>query len=168
MDKLKALLKYVWQNLEFVIAALLLIIMVSALFAQVVFRFVLSNPIGWSEELAVLCFVMMVYIGAIGATKNEDHLRLELIVNLMNAKGKCIFNIISNVLFMIVNLIITYSIFTVALNLQKYGMRTAMLGFPKWIAYMVLPVCFLLMTYRLIQNTIKEGKKIKTLNASKQ
>ena len=67
-------IKYLWHNLEYILAAVFFVIMLVALFIQVFFRFVLNNPIGWTEELAVTCFVMMVYIGSIGATRNDEHM----------------------------------------------------------------------------------------------
>ena len=64
-------LGYVWHNLEYLLAAVFATIMLIALFVQVVARFVFNNPIGWTEELAVTSFVMMVYIGSIGATRDD-------------------------------------------------------------------------------------------------
>ena len=58
-------IKYLWHNLEYILAAVFFVIMLVALFIQVFFRFVLNNPIGLTEELAVTCFVMMVYIGKV-------------------------------------------------------------------------------------------------------
>ena len=46
-------IKYLWHNLEYILAAVFFVIMLVALFIQVFFRFVLNNPIGWTEELAV-------------------------------------------------------------------------------------------------------------------
>ena len=45
-------IKYLWHNLEYILAAVFFVIMLVALFIQVFFRFVLNNPIGWTEELA--------------------------------------------------------------------------------------------------------------------
>ena len=75
-------IKYLWHNLEYILAAVFFVIMLVALFIQVFFRFVLNNPIGWTEELAVTCFVMMVYIGSIGATRNDEHMKMEMVINL--------------------------------------------------------------------------------------
>ena len=132
-------IKYLWHNLEYILAAVFFVIMLVALFIQVFFRFVLNNPIGWTEELAVTCFVMMVYIGSIGATRNDEHMKMEMVINLFGPKGRLVMLIIGDVVFAVANLILAYGIFTVSLNLKKYGMTTAMLHIPKWIPYMVLP-----------------------------
>ena len=156
--------KYLWHNLEYILAAVFFVIMLVALFIQVFFRFVLNNPIGWTEELAVTCFVMMVYIGSIGATRNDEHMKMEMVINLFGPKGRLVMLIIGDVVFAVANLILAYGIFTVSLNLKKYGMTTAMLHIPKWIPYMVLPICFVTMDFKLLQNIGKKIKKIKELD----
>lgn len=156
-------LKYVWHNLEYILAALCAVGMVIALFLQVVARFVFNRPIGWTEEAAVTLFVMMVYIGAIGATRNDDHLKLELFINMCSPKGRLVMLIIGDLVFFAANLVIAYGIFMVSLNLKKYGMTTSMLQIPKWIPYMVLPVCFLSMDFKLLQNVRQKVKKIRAL-----
>lgn len=157
-------LNYLWHHLEYILAAVFFTIMLIALFVQVLFRFVFNNPIGWTEELAVTCFVMMVYIGSIGATRNDEHLKLELFINMCGPRGRLIMLIIGDIVFSIVNLILAYGIFTVSLNLKKYGMTTAMLHLPKWIPYMVLPVCFVVMDFKLFQNIMQKVRKLKALN----
>lgn len=69
-------IKYLWHNLEYILAAVFFVIMLVALFIQVFF--VLSEQSHWLDgELAVTCFVMMVYIGSIGATRNDEHMKME-------------------------------------------------------------------------------------------
>lgn len=164
MKENKRGLSYLWHNLEYILAAVCAVIMVVALLIQVIFRFIFNNPIGWTEELAVTMFVMMVYIGSIGATRNDEHLKLELFVNMCGPRGRLVMLIIGDLVFFIANLIIAYGIFTVSLNLKKYGMTTAMLNIPKWIPYMVLPVCFLSMDFKLIQNIVQKARKMKELS----
>ena len=110
------------------------------------------------------CFVMMVYIGSIGATRNDEHMKMEMVINLFGPKGRLVMLIIGYVVFAVANLILAYGIFTVSLNLKKYGMTTAMLHIPKWIPYMVLPICFVTMDFKLLQNIGKKIKKIKELD----
>ena len=38
-------IKYLWHNLEYILAAVFFVIMLVALFIQVFFRFVLNNPL---------------------------------------------------------------------------------------------------------------------------
>lgn len=156
-------LGYVWHNLEYLLAAVFATIMLIALFVQVVARFVFNNPIGWTEELAVTSFVMMVYIGSIGATRDDSHLKLELFINMASPKGKQVLLIVGDIVFSLMNLLLSYGLLNVTINLKKYGLTTAMLQLPKWIPYSVLIICFLAMDVRLVQNIIERVHIIKGL-----
>ena len=46
------------------VAVALLAIMFVAFLLQIVFRYVLNRPIGWTEEVTVLCWVWVVLLGA--------------------------------------------------------------------------------------------------------
>jgi len=164
---LKEKLLHLYHNFEYILAGVLMVVMMVSLFLQVIFRFVIRHPLGWTEELAVTSFVMMVYVGSIGATRNDEHLKLELVINALGKKGGLILMILGDIVFFIVDLILARGLFLVALNLRKYHMTTAMLHIPKWIPYMVLPVCFLIMNFKLIQNIIKKIRKIRELDAEK-
>ena len=115
-------LGYVWHNLEYLLAAVFATIMLIALFVQVVARFVFNNPIGWTEELAVTSFVMMVYIGSIGATRDDSHLKLELFINMASPKGKQVLLIVGDIVFSLMNLLLSYGLLNVTINLKKYGL----------------------------------------------
>ncbi len=160
-----AKLKYLWNNFEYILAALCAAGMAASLFFQVIMRFVFRNPIAWTEELATLLFVMMVYIGSVGATRRDEHLRMTFIVNMFKEKGQLVLRIIADLCFIVVSIFLIHGLMGVTLNLKKYGMETAMLDIPKWILYFVLPVCFVAMIYRLILEIIEKSKRIKELNS---
>ena len=152
--------------LEDYIAEVLCIVMVIAIILQVFFRFVVQRPLGWTEELATTCFVMMVYVGSIGATRKDSHLKLELFTNMIKSeKGRLRFSIIGDIVFFIVGLILAYAIVGIAMNLKASGMTTSMLHWPKWILYMVLPISLVLIDVRLIQNMIHKVKRIKEIDS---
>lgn len=63
--------------LKWSIAALLAAIAV-IVSMQVFFRFVLSSPLSWPEELGRLLFVYLVFIGAGLVSVHDDHIAIEL------------------------------------------------------------------------------------------
>lgn len=46
---------------------------------QVFFRFILSSPLSWPEELGRLLFVYLVFIGAGLVSIHDDHIAIELV-----------------------------------------------------------------------------------------
>ena len=157
MDKFKKIL----DNLEYYIAAFCLGLMTLLCFVQVISRYVFSYSITWAEELSVILFIVSVFIGAIGGTRRNQHMRLEMVVDLFSPKTKAIFKIISNVVFMIVAAILIYAIMINIQNLFTYKMKTPILKLPKWIPYTVPPISLFFIIIRLMEENIKIVKGIK-------
>lgn len=154
-------IKFFLNNFEFLLGGVFTVVMVAVLFLQVVTRYVFHYSLAFAEELGVIMFIMTVYFGAIGATRRNQHLRIELLTNLLRPKAKLFVGILANIAFMVANAFIIYGIIKVTANLFNYGMTTAILGIPKWICYSALPFSFLMITLRLIQDCFTKAAEIK-------
>ncbi len=62
--------------------ALLIVVEVAILFAGVTFRYVLHQPLLWSDELAGILFLWMSMLGAVVAQHRGGHMRLTVLVGL--------------------------------------------------------------------------------------
>ena len=76
MDKFNTL----FRGIEILIA-FFLAIMIALVFANVVLRYCFSTGFAWSEEIARLCFIYLVYLGAIGAMRDNQHLGLDTVLS---------------------------------------------------------------------------------------
>jgi TRAP-type C4-dicarboxylate transport system permease small subunit len=70
---------WVHRRSESVIAALLGIMFV-AFIIQIVFRYFLGLPTGWTTELSLICWLWMVLWGAAFALKEEDEIRFDILL----------------------------------------------------------------------------------------
>lgn len=75
MNKFNAL----FRGIEILIA-FFLAVMIALVFANVVLRYCFSTGFAWSEEVARLCFIYLVYLGAIGAMRDNQHLGLDSVL----------------------------------------------------------------------------------------
>lgn len=57
-------------------AAILLVVEVVALLANVIWRYVLNAPLTWGEEFASLCFLWLAMFGSVIALRRGEHMRL--------------------------------------------------------------------------------------------
>jgi TRAP-type C4-dicarboxylate transport system permease small subunit len=73
------MLKKLWNNMEEYLLVYSLMLSVGLVFIQVVMRYVFSNSLSWSEELARYLFLWQIWVGASYAVKEHRHLRIELI-----------------------------------------------------------------------------------------
>lgn len=54
--------------------------LVVSVFLQVVFRFVIQQPLAWTEELARYCLVWITFLGAAFAMSSKAHIGMEFFV----------------------------------------------------------------------------------------
>ncbi len=63
-----------------ILIGIFLAVMIGLTFMNVVLRFFFSLGFSWSEEVARLCFIYLVYLGTIGAYRDNQHLGVEMLV----------------------------------------------------------------------------------------
>jgi C4-dicarboxylate transporter, DctQ subunit len=61
------------------VAAALLAILFLAFIVQVVFRYVLNFPIGWTSELSIVAWLWLVLFGAAFVVRERDEIRFDII-----------------------------------------------------------------------------------------
>lgn len=76
MNKFNAL----FRGIE-VLIAFFLAVMIALVFTNVVLRYCFSTGFAWSEEIARLCFIYLVYLGTIGAMRDNQHLGLDSVLS---------------------------------------------------------------------------------------
>ncbi|MDR1031041.1 MAG: TRAP transporter small permease [Treponema sp.] len=77
---MKAFLDTLFKAVE-VLIAFFLAVMISLVFMNVVCRYLFSKGFAWSEEIARLCFIYLVYLGSIGAMRDNQHLIIDSILS---------------------------------------------------------------------------------------
>ncbi|MGE0801290.1 MAG: TRAP transporter small permease [Lautropia sp.] len=80
------------------INALVLLCMFGVTIATVVFRSMLGISAGWSEELAQLTFILLVFIGAATVMEDEGHIQINTLVDRLSARRQRAIRIIVRVL----------------------------------------------------------------------
>ena len=84
------------KRAENVIVALMAIMFVSFLL-QIAFRYVLNRPLGWTDEVVVLCWVWLVLWGAAFILSDKDEIRFDIVYELVPERSRRAFTVISSV-----------------------------------------------------------------------
>ncbi len=153
-----SILRWLDKHLEEYILVILSIFTVVVIFSQVVLRYIFSSSLPWSEEIARYAFIWMIYVGVSYGVKRQKHLSVDVITMLFNDRGKIIINIISNILFLIFALVITYYGIDIVGRITR---ESAALEIPMEYVYLALVVGMILTSIRLIQNIYKDYIKLK-------
>ena len=141
------------NNIEEIIASFAIIIVVISAFYGVVSRYILNNPIAWSNEVATISFTWTVFLGAAAAWKNNKHIHLDLIYNFFPNKIKIISDLVKNIILAVFFLFVLY--LSIHFTITAYNKPTAILRIP--FSYVDVPVVifFLSVILRSIQKIFK-------------
>lgn len=132
-------------NLDIVVAAAVLAILVVLTFLGVIWRYVLSAPFTWLEEVQMACMVWIVFAAGGAAFRTGNHVAIEMVVDLMPKKiQKVVEILISAVVVIVIGYLFWQSIGFIQMFI-KSGRSTSMLKIPFWLIYGIAPVSFILM-----------------------
>jgi TRAP-type C4-dicarboxylate transport system permease small subunit len=137
--------------LDIMVRKLLIVIvslMTMAVIFQVVSRYVLKNPLPWTEELARYLMVWMSFIGGSCVIKKWDHIYVDFFINMMKQKPRKMMLLAQK--FVILGLLVYsfYLCLTVFSRVSSFQ-RTAVMGISMLWPQSGMTVGFLLM---ILQN----------------
>lgn len=77
----------------------LLVLMLGAMFAvfilQIVFRYLLNFPIGWTHEISVLLWLWLVLFGSAFVTRESEEIRFDIIYGAVGARARRVMAVIT-------------------------------------------------------------------------
>ncbi|MDR3591809.1 MAG: TRAP transporter small permease [Negativicutes bacterium] len=131
-----------------VVTAALLAIMVVIVFANVVARYYLSASLAWSEELARFMLIWLVFLGAILAYVDNEHLGLDLLVKKMPRK-------LELVVACCTDLLVLYALWLVLwggylMTVDSWEWEAPATDIPFGYTYLVIPVSGAVMMFQTL------------------
>jgi C4-dicarboxylate transporter, DctQ subunit len=137
--------------------AILVIVMVLMVAAQILSRYFLHTSLSHTEELVRYLFVWATFLGMAGAAFRGRHLSLSTGLNrLPERAGKMVRKITFFSALIFAGLLLWYGARIVYLEWNT-GQKTAALGMPMWIIGLAVPAGALLLLVRLIMFARKKG-----------
>ncbi|MGO1480530.1 MAG: TRAP transporter small permease [Brachybacterium sp.] len=138
-------------TIEEIIGAGLMIAMVLILFVQVISRFVFSNSLSWSEELARYMFIWMIYLCLGSVTIRSEHIVIDVLILRLKPAARRIAETVTLVVAFALNLLILWVAADIAWTFMQLGQTSAALSLPMAMVYAALPVGMLIATLRTVQ-----------------
>ncbi len=126
-----------------------LVFSVGLIFVQVVMRYVFSNSLSWSEEVARYLFIWQTWIGAGYAVRKKRHLRVEVLIDRFHGRSRVVMELIVLALWIFFGCFLIVKGYQLTSMIFMRGQISAALGMPMAVAYAAVPVGSLLMTLRL-------------------
>ncbi len=79
------------------VSALLLLAMFLCFILQIVARYVFNRPLGWTDEVSVLCWIWCTLWGAAFVLREKDEVRFDIIYSGVSAQTRRVFTIITGI-----------------------------------------------------------------------
>ena len=117
-------------------------LMITVALLQVIFRYVFSAPLPWSEELARYCFVWIVFLGAAIGLQRGFHLGVDLFVNALPERFRSGLEVLCFSLIACFAAVVAYASYPViALNMMQ---RSPAMGVQMSWIYIAIPISMVL------------------------
>jgi TRAP-type C4-dicarboxylate transport system permease small subunit len=127
-------------------------VMVVVTSLQVIYRYVLSAPLSWSEEASRYCFVWIVFLGAVLGLERGVHIGVDLLTNRLPPVIRQPLAVVSHVLIGSFCILVAYASWPVLeVNMLQ---RSPALDLPMTYVYVAIPVSMLLMVSLLILRAV--------------
>lgn len=146
-------------QIEKIVSFFLVISMVIYTGLQVFFRYVLNSPLAWTEELARITLVWLVFWGSAIAVRRKKHLSISFFVDLLPKKIRLYIDLFNQLAMMSFLGIAAYTGYRVMLMTQ--GIVTPALGISYLWFYIIVPLSCMFMFLQISFVVIKDIKRIK-------
>jgi TRAP-type C4-dicarboxylate transport system permease small subunit len=138
-----------------------LALMTIIILAQIIMRYIFSNSLSWSEELARYMFLWISWVGASYAVREHAHLRVEILANMCKGKNRVIFEILVYIGWTAFTIFLAYQGCKATGFLVRSDQRSPALNMPMFIPYASVPVGCALMACRLLAELASLFKRLK-------
>ena len=131
--------------------ALIMSVMLVVVAAQVWYRFVLNDPLAWSEELARYLFVWISFLGSAVGVRLNVHLGIDIIEKFLTPRDRKIVGVMVNLLIQIfLVIVIVWGI--KILSVVKFQ-SSASMGIPMFYPYLAVPVGSAMMLFNSLRSS---------------
>ncbi|GAB3191493.1 TRAP transporter small permease [Nesterenkonia suensis] len=130
-----------------------LVAMVVFVFLNMALRYLFDSGLVWSEEIARLCFIYLVYLGAVGAFRENRHLGMHVLLERVPRPAQ-------KVLYTIVQLIIVWVMALLVIGswdlvVQSMGDRWVATQYPRPLIYAIGLVTGLAIALMALMNILR-------------
>ena len=127
---------------------LLMSLMVVIVFANVIARYYLSASLAWSEEVARFMLIWLVFIGAVLAYVNDEHLGLDIIVRLFPRRIRYGLAVVADLLILVALYLVIHGGAVLMRDSWEWGSPAT--DTPYGYVYTVVPACGILLLLQTI------------------
>ncbi len=130
-------------------------VLIIVTFTQVVCRFVLQVPAVWTEEVARMSFVWLIFLGAAIAVKEGTHLTLDMVTAAMPPRMRTLMQYWVLGLILVLSGVIFYAGYSYCM--RSMGKTAVTLPIPSNCVYAAVPIAAALMIFFAVEHLVNKA-----------
>ena len=129
--------------------------------AQIIAREVFETGFYWSGELVRIMVLWLAMVGAVAACRENRHIRIDAVSHLLSDRAVGAARVVVDTFAAGVCAMVAWHAWRYT-QLEIEFEETVLIDTPAWIAHIVVPAAFALLSYRFLVGAGKEGLKLYT------
>jgi TRAP-type C4-dicarboxylate transport system permease small subunit len=135
---------------ENLLLAAVLALMIGLAAAQVLMRTVLDSGLPWADEALRILVLWAAMLGAIAASRDNVHLRIDLLSRFLPAAWRRLSAVVVDLFAAAVAAILAWQSWRFVADSREFGDLVLGGAVPAWAVQLILPTAFVLITYRYL------------------
>ncbi|MDQ0207188.1 TRAP transporter small permease [Alkalicoccobacillus murimartini] len=150
-------MKRLINNIDDFLSAVALAGIILLISLNVFFRFVLNNPITWTEEISLALFIWLVFVGLSSAMKTNSHVGIDYFVRKLPERWRFRLQVFRLVFIFALTLVV-FVYWGAAFAIHGVAKVTPVLGVSYTFITLAVPVGSVLVLYHLIRVFIRKDR----------
>ena len=131
---------------------------------EVIMRRVFNRPTMWVFEVSLFIMVWFVLLAASYASRERNQIIADILVSRLSEPSRLVLGIAANMIVLVFTIIIGYYGYHTCIEAYQNNITSiGLLGYPKWILYLVFPLCMAMLFLQVSRNTLVDIKLLSSL-----
>lgn len=145
----------IYNKIEEVFLVATIVVSVTLLFINVILRYIFNTGIYGADEIALICFIWMSWLGISIGERQKEHIRIDMLSQSLHGLPKKILDITAELITLaILIFLVYYGVKVVGVFVRK-GTVTAMYRIQKYWIYLSVPLGSLMMGLRIVGHIVE-------------
>jgi TRAP-type C4-dicarboxylate transport system permease small subunit len=151
------------------VSGIIILLDALAVTIDVLMRYAFSKTYVGLFELTEYSLLWMTFMGAAYIMRNNGHVRVDAVTNLLNPRNRAILDGIASIIGMFILLVVTF--YSAKLTLHDFQTDFTLAGILrpfKWPIEIIIPIGFFMLFLQLARNASKQFGSLKTMSRGQQ
>jgi TRAP-type C4-dicarboxylate transport system permease small subunit len=141
------------------LAVVLTAVLGMLLTAQIILRFVFEMGFAWTEEIARVMFIWLIFLGAVVGMRRHLHFRVTAGLKLFSLRFRPAAELLGDAILLLFCMALTWHGVELVLSTVEVDFRLRATGISMFWPYLIMPLSFGLQALRLIMRHVSEHRR---------